>query len=491
MRGTYVWRIAWDGGFTEPSTVWSRPSRAMASITMSVTTSLPLRMACVLSPSSLMRPQARDNGERAVDVSCQVGDDIAADAAGNLYLNPRSRTGIWKLSAKNGVLNRMSAADFGGSGAGSLVVDGSGAVHAIVQNRLQTLGPEGFRDHQLQKHAWAATAVAVDRSGILYQADWRFHPQKSANYRIWKYQPDGAFDLIASFDHTPVSYSNGPTSDVYPGTIAHMAAAPNGDLDFVDRAKSRIRKVTASSCAVERRPAAKSLSASAFGAPLDSFAVGTLFRIYGSRLGPTEPAYAELDEQGRVAKQAGGTRVLFNGAPAPLTYAQDGQVNGAVPFDLWGRREAEVVVEADGRRGEPFRVSLQPAAPGIFGWLRDGDLDAAMINQDGTVNGPDNAAAPGSIVTVFATGAGQTEPGDVDGQIAGSSLPKPIQPVRVIAWGDDDAEVLYAGAAPGMIEGVIQVNFRVPKEKFWKSRSPLRLIIGDYGMRIAIQFYSE
>jgi uncharacterized protein (TIGR03437 family) len=71
----------------------------------------------------------------------------------------------------------------------------------------------------------------------------------------------------------------------------------------------------------------------------------------------------------------------------------------------------------------------------------------AILDQNSTVNSPSNPAEKGSIVIVFASGAGQTDPGGADGQIAGDTLPTPLLPVSV-QIGGLEAKVLYAGAAP-------------------------------------------
>jgi uncharacterized protein (TIGR03437 family) len=87
------------------------------------------------------------------------------------------------------------------------------------------------------------------------------------------------------------------------------------------------------------------------------------------------------------------------------------------------------------------------------------------VNQDGvTINSFKNPAAPGSIVSIFATGEGQTTPGGVDGRIAtAANLPIPAAAVKVLVNGEN-AELLYAGAAPGAVAGLLQVNVRIPAD---------------------------
>jgi uncharacterized protein (TIGR03437 family) len=62
---------------------------------------------------------------------------------------------------------------------------------------------------------------------------------------------------------------------------------------------------------------------------------------------------------------------------------------------------------------------------------------------------------------LFATGEGETSPPGVDGKPAAEPWPRPQLPVKVLIGGVE-AELLYAGAAPGMVAGLLQVNARVP-----------------------------
>ena len=59
----------------------------------------------------------------------------------------------------------------------------------------------------------------------------------------------------------------------------------------------------------------------------------------------------------------------------------------------------------------------------------------AILNQDYTVNGPDQAASRDTIVSIYATGEGQTTPAGVDGKLAAQPLPAPQASVVVIFGG--------------------------------------------------------
>jgi uncharacterized protein (TIGR03437 family) len=65
------------------------------------------------------------------------------------------------------------------------------------------------------------------------------------------------------------------------------------------------------------------------------------------------------------------------------------------------------------------------------------------------------------VISLFATGGGLTDIPVADGSLTGSVLPKPQLPVSV-RIGGVAADVQYAGAAPGMVAGALQVNVRVP-----------------------------
>jgi len=189
-------------------------------------------------------------------------------------------------------------------------------------------------------------------------------------------------------------------------------------------------------------------------------APGEIVTLFGSGLGPS------------------ATRVLFDGLAAPLVYASDTQVSAVVPYGVAGKSTTQVAVERQGARSDAVSLPLAECAPGIFTLDSSGKGQAAILNQDNTVNSASNPAPRGSIVMLFATGEGQTDPPGVDGKPAADPLPKPLLPVSVTIGGLS-AHVLYAGGAPGLIAGVLQVNARIPESVATGAAVSVSLTVGQ------------
>jgi uncharacterized protein (TIGR03437 family) len=142
-----------------------------------------------------------------------------------------------------------------------------------------------------------------------------------------------------------------------------------------------------------------------------------------------------------------------------------------------GKTSVSVVVEYRGLRSTPVRVNVTGSAPGIFTADSSGKGSAAALNEDGTLNNQQQPAKPGSIVVLYATGEGQTDPAGSSGRLAIDTYPKPLQPVTVTIAGQP-AEVLYAGAAPNLVTGLMQVNIRIPANFATIGSVPVLLSVG-------------
>lgn len=172
-----------------------------------------------------------------------------------------------------------------------------------------------------------------------------------------------------------------------------------------------------------------------------------------------------------------GAGVLFDGTPTPVLYTAPNQVNAITPYGLQNKASTQVQITQAGQSLAQLTIPVIESAPAIFTVDGSGVGPGAILNQDYTLNSPSNSAEKGSTVMLFATGAGQTDPPGTDGQIAGDPLPKPLLPVSV-QIGGRQAQVVYAGAAPGMVAGVLQVNCIVPIASRTGYAVPIILSVG-------------
>jgi uncharacterized protein (TIGR03437 family) len=187
---------------------------------------------------------------------------------------------------------------------------------------------------------------------------------------------------------------------------------------------------------------------------------GEIVVVKGAAMGPAALALWSLDTNGHMSNRQAGTQILFDGVPAPLVYVSATQSAAIVPYSLDGRSQTQITVTYQNTSSLPMTVPVTNAAPGLFSADSSGQGQGAILNQDSSYNSQSNPAAAGSTVVLFATGEGQTAPGGVDGQMAGTPI-KPLLPVTV-AVGGQNAQIAYAGDAPGEVAGMMQINVVLP-----------------------------
>jgi uncharacterized protein (TIGR03437 family) len=217
-------------------------------------------------------------------------------------------------------------------------------------------------------------------------------------------------------------------------------------------------------------------AASYVGGPV---APGEIITIFGSDLGPSSPASLQLTPDGKyVTKVLANTRVLFDGVPAPLLYVSATQVSAVAPFSLAGKSVTRVQVEYMGRSSEAVTLPVVAAAPGIFTVGATGKGQGAVLYwPDYKLNGAGNPARPGMTVMVFGTGGGLLQPPGEDGEIV-SRVQRLELPVTA-SIGGVPAVVSYAGSAPGLVAGVLQVNVVVPEGVPEGDAVPLVVKVGE------------
>lgn len=223
----------------------------------------------------------------------------------------------------------------------------------------------------------------------------------------------------------------------------------------------------------------------------DSASPGAIITLFGSRLGPVELATLELTPDGMfLSKSLAGTRVLVDDVPSPMVYTSAAQASAIIPYAIAGKARVSVVVEYNGRRSAPYSLPIAPTAPGLFTLAASGRGAGAILNQDFSVNSPENPAARGSVIMIYATGEGATNPPSVDGKLTAADLPQAIALVQVF-MGGALAEVHYKGGAPGLTAGLIQINATVPLATNPGSAVPLDVRMGGVpaqtGVTVAVR----
>ncbi|HUS07951.1 MAG TPA: IPT/TIG domain-containing protein [Bryobacteraceae bacterium] len=193
-----------------------------------------------------------------------------------------------------------------------------------------------------------------------------------------------------------------------------------------------------------------------------AIAPGLIVTIFGNNLGPPAITGLRLNASGLLETTLADTQVLFDGTPAPMVYVSANQVAAIAPYGVFGRLSTRIQVQYQGQRSTSLDIRVVDTAPGIFSLNSQGTGQAAALNQNGTVNTPSNPITRGEVIVLYMTGEGQTNPQGVDGQVtSAANLKKPLAPITVKIDGIN-AVVDYAGSAPGLVAGVMQVNVRVP-----------------------------
>ena len=199
-----------------------------------------------------------------------------------------------------------------------------------------------------------------------------------------------------------------------------------------------------------------------------SISPGELVTLFGSGLGPLQGVQTGADPATPYPTRAANVQVTFDGILAPLLWVQDGQINVVAPWSLTPGGMTRVCASYNNVNTNCLTLPVDAATPAVF--MAD-QRYAAALNQDGTYNSNTNPAAPGSIVTVYATGLGAITPSQPDGSLIGLPLPTNNFSFGVeaifsigIPFGtevDVPFEIEYAGPAPTLVAGVSQINFRI------------------------------
>jgi uncharacterized protein (TIGR03437 family) len=365
---------------------------------------------------------------------------VAVDGSGNIY-------------ATNGDLHEIVRIDAAGH---ATVIAGTGVAGFAGDG-----GPAGAA--QLNSPG----GLAVDKQGNLYISD-------TGNNSIRVIGSGGTIQTIAGTGTADFEGDGGPALSAALNAPTGLLVDASGNVWIADTGNNRVRELTPAAIASSQSTSPAIVNAASLLA--GPVAPGEIVSVFGVGIGPVTAVGAALDASGVVETQLAATQVLFGGVAASLYYVQAGQINCQVPYEVAGQSTVDVEILYQGQSSGKVTVAVAPAAPGIF-TVSAGTGVAAATNENGTVNSPVDPAPAGSVITLYATGEGITQPASADGTPSAAPFPQPVLPVT-LTIGGTLAEILFAGEAPGF-SGLLQINARVPASLAASTGSlPVTLRIG-------------
>jgi uncharacterized protein (TIGR03437 family) len=180
-----------------------------------------------------------------------------------------------------------------------------------------------------------------------------------------------------------------------------------------------------------------------------------------------------------VTNALAGTQVFFDGIPAPLIYTSYGQVSAVVPYAVAGKGRTSVQVKYLDGASNSISLEVRQSHPAIFTLDASGVGPGAILNQDLTVNTSGNRAEANTIIAIYCTGGGVTNPASADGEVIGGAL-RNLTQTTTVTIGSVTALVEFAGAVPAAVAGLIQINAKVPSGLAPTTGAPVVVKIGDW-----------
>ncbi len=252
----------------------------------------------------------------------------------------------------------------------------------------------------------APDSIAVDASANVFVSSNGLN-RSAADY-IAEVNPTGSTLLL---DNTYASGSRGTQIAIDAAGRLHAVGGPAGVVTIVDRTPP---------------PSGMSGVANAAGSSVvGRVARGELISIYGWSLGDS---------------------VFFDDAPTSVLYSSPTQINAIVPFAPSGRERVTISVRKNGIETARGVVAITEAQPEIFK-LRS--LQAAALNEDGSVNSDTNPAKAGSLIAVWGTGTAGW-PTDISAGSTNPFSPLLYLPVGASVDYSSASQITFAGAAPGL-----------------------------------------
>ncbi len=399
---------------------------------------------------------------------------VAVDKSGNIYEAEYGSSTVRKIDTSGKITTVAGTGSWGFGGDGgpatkatlaspvSIALDSAGDIFIgdTGNQNVREITTDG-NIHTIASNV-SPDSLAVDSSGNLYFVD-------GITPVVQEITAGGSVIAIAGNGTSNFSGDGGQATLAQLNFPGGIAAGANGTIYIADTNNEAIRLLTP----VPYSVGALTNAASGVGGPI---APGEIVAVFGSQLGPTKLTMGAFANGFLGTQIPGAAQIFFNATPAPLLYSSTGLASAIVPYEVAGMSTVNVVLLNQGTASAVTVTPVGSAAPGIFTVNTAGFGQAAAVNQSGTLNSASSPAKIGGYISLYITGAGQTIPAAKDGQVATAAAITQLPVTATI--GGVNAPVTYAGAAPGEVAGVVQVNVQVPAGVATGSAVPVTVSVG-------------
>ncbi len=439
-------------------------------------------------------PAMQADGLPALQVNLWAPRGVCVDRSGAVFIVDTNNNRVLRVTPNGAttqtVAGNGTAGDFGDGGAaplaqlnqpGACALDTAGNLYIAdsLSHRIRKVTPAGVISTVagtglagFSGDGGPATAAQLNApAGLTVEDDGNLFVSDTNNQRIRQVTPDGAIRTIAGQGTAGFSGDGGAAPSAQLSAPAGLALDGAGNIYVADSGNQRVRRLVPQAAAAETTPAAPLPALSAVNAASQvqgPVAPGEIVTIFGQGIGPSAGVRATYDASGLLPTTLGGVEVHFDGLPAPLLYAQYGQVNAQVPYTVAGNAATHIEVFYQSQSAGTVDLSVTAANPALF---------AVALNQDGSVNAESNPAPRGTALIFFATGEGLTTGAAISGMAAQPPYPQPKLPVT-LTMGGISCTMLYAGSAPGQA-GELQVNAIVPGGFLPSGPAAAQVLVGN------------
>jgi uncharacterized protein (TIGR03437 family) len=409
-----------------------------------------------------------DNGP-ATSAQLTYPTDVAVDSVGDLYVADRDTGCVRKVS--NGVITTVAgngtpgfSGDSGPATSAQLrqpsgvAVDSAGNVFiGDVQNdRVRVLIPSG--------PSCSASVTPTALSPAASGGNLTVTVQTSSSC-AWAVQ-----SLPQWITYSGTAVGTGPATIAL--AVAANSSAPRSTVISIAGVSIPVSQAGTAGAPPSINPGGVVNDAS-YTAPV---APGSIAAAFGS----FPLASPVTDTSSPLLTSLSGLSLQFgNGLHAPLFFANVGQVNFQVPWELAGQSQTTLAASLSGQTSTAQTVSLAPFAPAIFSTNAQGAGQGAILNSSYVLVDSSSPATAGSTyVLIFCTGLGAVTNQPATGSPALTSpLSWTTTTPTVTIGGAPAAGLQYYGLAPGYA-GLYQVNALVPAASTKGNAVPVTMSIG-------------